>query len=381
MIAEEQVAAPYQRTGSGPLELCIVVPTFKERANVAEVVRRVGDRLTDIQWEIIFVDDDSPDGTADLVREVAQQNPRVRCLQRIGRRGLASACLEGMLASSAPILAVMDADLQHDEQLLRPMLVEIKRGELDIVVGSRYAEGGGLGEWDGGRASISRIATKLSKMVLKVDLKDPMSGFFMITREALFRCVRAGMSSIGFKILLDLFAASPQPLRFRELPYQFRARLAGESKLDSMVAWEYGLMLLDRVFGRVVPVRFIAFALVGSFGILVHLAVLATAYRYANVSFVSSQALATLVAMTSNFWLNNLLTYRDMRLRGWRVLRGWATFVIACSIGAVANVGVAAYLFERETFWIWSAIAGIIVGSVWNYAVTAVYTWSKPKQA
>ena len=363
------------------MELCIVVPTFKERANVAEVVRRVGDRLTDIQWEIIFVDDDSPDGTADLVREVAQQNPRVRCLQRIGRRGLASACLEGMLASSAPILAVMDADLQHDEQLLRPMLVEIKRGELDIVVGSRYAEGGGLGEWDGGRASISRIATKLSKMVLKVDLKDPMSGFFMITREALFRCVRAGMSSIGFKILLDLFAASPQPLRFRELPYQFRARLAGESKLDSMVAWEYGLMLLDRVFGRVVPVRFIAFALVGSFGILVHLAVLATAYRYANVSFVSSQALATLVAMTSNFWLNNLLTYRDMRLRGWRVLRGWATFVIACSIGAVANVGVAAYLFERETFWIWSAIAGIIVGSVWNYAVTAVYTWSKPKQA
>ena len=229
--------------------------------------------------------------------------------------------------------------------------------------------------------SLSRFATRLSKTVLKADLQDPMSGFFMITREAFFRSLRAGVSGIGFKILLDLFASSPQPLRFKELPYEFRARHAGESKLDTMVAWEYGLMLLDRLFGRAIPVRFIAFSLVGGLGIAVHLAVLVLCYRWLQMSFIASQTAATLVAMTSNFWLNNLLTYRDMRLRGWRLVRGWITFVLACSIGALANVGIAGYLFSQNTFWLSSAIAGILVGSVWNYAVTAVYTWKRPRPA
>lgn len=363
--------------------LSIVVPTFNELANVRELRDRVASAMGDADWELIFVDDDSPDGTAALVRELAQADRRVRCVQRIGRRGLASACLEGFMASSAPLIAVMDGDLQHDEQLLPQMLQALQDDDrLDIVVGSRYVDGAGLGDWDHSRKTMSRLATRLGNAVLKADLNDPMSGFFMIRHEVALRCIRAGMSGVGFKILLDLFASSPQPLRFRELPFQFRNRVAGQSKLDINVAWEYVLMLLDRLLGGVVPVRFIAFAMVGGIGLGVHMAVLSVLYGAGDVDFTQAQALATLVAMTSNFFLNNMLTYRDMRLRGWAMARGWLSFTLACSVGAIANVGVAGWLHGHQSgHWLVSALAGVLVGTVWNYAATMVYTWKKPRTA
>jgi len=356
-------------------QLSIIVPTFNEVGNVAELRDRVAAALGDIDWEMIYVDDNSPDGTGAAVCAMAQRDRRVRCIQRIGRRGLASASIEGMLASSAPVVAVIDADLQHDERLLPQMLAVIDSGDVDVVVGSRYVESGGVGGWDESRVAMSRFATRLARIVLKADLHDPMSGFFMIRHDAVVACVKAGVSGIGFKILLDLFATSPTPLRYRELPYQFRDRLSGESKLDTNVAWEYFVMLLDKFLGRAVPIRFIAFSLVGGLGLAVHLAVLTVLYKGGGTTFLVGQTAATMVAMTSNFALNNVLTYRDLRLRGWRWLRGWFSFVLACSVGALANVGVAQYLFERDSFWLSSAIAGILVGAVWNYAVTAVYTW------
>lgn len=360
-------------------QLSIIVPTFDELSNVIELRNRVAEALTGIDWEMIYVDDNSPDGTAQAVRQMAQADRRVRCVQRIGRRGLSSACIEGMLASSAPVVAVMDADLQHDERLLPQMYALIQGGELDVVVGSRYVASGSIGNWDASRAAFSRFATRLSKVVLKADLKDPMSGFFMIRHDVALNCIKAGTSGIGFKILLDLFASSPKPLRYRELPYQFRNRMSGESKLDSNVAWEYFLMLLDRFTGGIVPVRFIAFSFVGGLGLLVHLLVLTALFKGAGTTFIWAQSGATFVAMTSNYVLNNVLTYRDMRLRGWGFVRGWVSFVLACSVGALANVGIADYLFHRESYWVLSAIAGVLVGAVWNYAVTAVYTWKTPK--
>jgi dolichol-phosphate mannosyltransferase len=362
-------------------QLSIVVPTFNEAGNVLELHHRVEAALPGVDWEMVFVDDDSPDGTSAKLLDLAQRDRRVRCMLRIGRRGLASACIEGMLAASSPIVAVIDADLQHDETRLPLMLDLLRDPEVDVVVGSRYVDSGSVDGWDPSRASISRLATKLSRLVLKADLHDPMSGFFMMRREVVVRCVRAGVSGVGFKILLDLFATSPVPLRFREVPYSFRNRFSGESKADTNVAWEYFIMLLDRFLGRAVPIRFIAFSLVGGLGLGAHLAVLALLFKGAGVSFVNAQTAATLVAMTSNFVLNNLLTYRDMRLRGWQLLRGWISFTIACSVGAFANVGIAAYLFEHQTFWVASAVVGVLLGAVWNYAVTAVYTWKKPQAA
>ncbi len=370
-------AAPAQVTtpvfASGP-ELSVIVPTFNERPNVRELVERLQACLADCCWEVIFVDDDSTDRTAALVRELAQDAHRIRCIQRIGRRGLSTACIEGMMASSAPYLAVIDGDLQHDETLLPQMLDELRAGDVDVVVGSRYLPGGGIGSWDGSRASVSLIASRLSRLVLKADLADPMSGFFMIRRDAMEGSVRQ-LSGIGFKILVDFFSSSPRPLRFVELPYEFRSRKAGESKLDSQAAWDYLMLLVDKLIGHLLPVRFVAFSLVGGVGVAVHLAVLAVLMQQVGTNFVTGQTIATLVAMTSNYTLNNLLTYRDRRLKGWDCLRGWFSFAAACGIGAIANVGIASYLFSAEIKWMLAAIAGILVGTVWNFAVTRFYTW------
>jgi dolichol-phosphate mannosyltransferase len=360
--------------------LAIVVPTYNEAENVPVMVARLEETLAGIDWELIFVDDDSPDGTAGRIRGLACANPRLRVLQRIGRRGLSSACIEGMLATAAPYVAVMDADLQHDERLLPEMLRLLRSEPLDIVVGSRYVAGGAVGGWDQRRASMSRLATWLGHRLIKADLKDPMSGFFMLRTEILQPCVRE-LSGVGYKILLDLFATHPGPLRFRELPYRFRPREAGESKLDNAVLWEYLLMLIQKVIGPVIPARFIAFSLIGASGVLVHMLVLWLSFKLFGSSFLFGQAIAALVAMTSNFFLNNLFTYSDMRLRGWDMLRGWLSFVAACSVGALANVGIATWIFETHSLWVLSALAGILVGAVWNYAVTAVYTWKRPKAA
>jgi dolichol-phosphate mannosyltransferase len=360
--------------------LAVVIPTYNEAENVPVLVDRVQQALAGIEWELIFVDDDSPDGTAARVRAIGREDRRVRLLQRVGRRGLSSACIEGMLATTAPYLAVLDADLQHDERLLPEMLGRLQRESLDIVIGSRYVDGGDVGDWSEQRASMSRLATRLGQRLIKADLKDPMSGFFMLRAEVLHECVRE-LSGVGYKILLDLFATHPSPLRFLELPYRFRARHSGESKLDNAVLWEYLLMLIQKWAGPMIPARFIAFSLIGASGVLVHMLVLWLSFKVADSSFLVGQSLAALVAMTTNFFLNNLFTYNDMRLRGWDLLRGWASFVAACSVGALANVGVASWIFESHSLWVLSALAGILVGAVWNYAVTAVYTWKRPKAA
>ncbi|MGB2816273.1 MAG: glycosyltransferase family 2 protein [Burkholderiaceae bacterium] len=375
---DAHAAAPFASTSrttetSIPI-LSIIVPTFKEACNVRTVVQRIGAALEGVDWEVIFVDDDSPDATAEAVRDLARRDHRVRCLQRIGRRGLSSACVEGMLSSSAPYLAVMDADLQHDERILSTMLGILRADEADIVVGSRYVEGGGTGNFAEGRATISRIATRLSRAVTKVPVADPMSGYFMLTSRLLHSTVQ-DLSATGFKILLDLLGSAPADVRVREVPYHFGDRLAGESKLDAKAIRDYLVMLLDKTVGRFVPTRFVVFSLIGLVGVAVHMAVLTTLFAWGETSFVWGQAWATFVAMSFNYALNNELTYRDLRLRGVAWLGGWASFVVACSIGAAANVGIAGFLFEHQEPWAVSAMAGILIGAVWNYAVTSIYTW------
>jgi dolichol-phosphate mannosyltransferase len=365
-------------------ELSIVVPTLNEADCLPELVRCLDSLQLPVTWEVIFVDDDSADESRNVIKTMAATDARVRLLHRIGRRGLASAVIEGMLASTAPMVAVMDADMQHDPMLLRDMWTLLRIDDIDIVVGSRHIPGGGFGTWGEDRQFVSRVATRLSHFVLKADLKDPMSGFFMLRRELIDEVVR-DLSGIGFKILLDIFMSARRPLRFKELPYTFGVRVAGDSKLDSMVATEYILMLLDKTVGRYVPTRFIPFAFIGGLGVFIHMAVLWALFRGLETTFVAGQAVAALVAMTFNFFLNNLFTYRDRRLRGWGLLRGWVSFTLACSVGAVANVGIATYLFHAAPagglWWVASAVAGILVGAVWNYAVTAVYTWSPKSPA
>jgi dolichol-phosphate mannosyltransferase len=354
-------------------DLAVVIPTFNESENVRPLLARLEAALKGIRWEAIFVDDDSPDGTADLVRQLARQNPRVRVVHRIGRRGLASACVEGVLSSSTSYFAVIDADMQHDETLLPRMFERLKEDRLDLVIGSRYAEGGGVGEWNQKRRLISWVAGRAARLVMKASLKDPMSGFFIMRRDAFDATVR-NLSQLGFKILLDLFVSAPRPLRFAELPYRFRQRTHGESKLDSMAAWEYSMLLADKLFSHTIPPRFLLFGVVGGLGLIVHMLILALAF-HAGFRIATSQAIAVVTAMTFNFALNNLVTYRDRRLTGWRFLRGLLSFYAICSLGAVANVGVASLIYAQRPIWWFAGLAGALVGAVWNYAMSALFTW------
>ena len=362
-----------------PLELAVIVPTFNERRNVPILVAALDKALAGRRWEAIFVDDDSPDGTADAARELGRIDPRVRVIQRIGRRGLSSATIEGMCATAAPHVAVIDGDMQHDETLLPKMLDALQAdATLDVAIGSRFVDGGGTGEWDKDRVAKSALATKLSRRVLKVDLSDPMSGFFMVRSEVV-REIVPHLSAIGFKILLDIMTASSRPLKFVELPYVFRTRQEGESKLDHVVAMEYLIALYDRMFGRVIPVRFAMFSGIGALGAGVHFGALWLFYRLFGYSFLTGTIVATLVAMTFNFFLNNALTYRDARLKGFRqLLDGWIGFCLVCSVGAIANVGVAAFLHDvQQAQWAPSALAGIVVAAVWNFALSSRCVWGR----
>jgi dolichol-phosphate mannosyltransferase len=357
-----------------PPELAIVVPTLNERDNIEPLLARLDQTLSGISWEAVFVDDDSQDGTAALLLELQERMPRIRVIRRIGRKGLASACIEGMLATTAPFLAVMDADLQHDETILPVMLDTLRSGDLDIVVGSRFASGGSRGELAGARLLLSRLGRLASRLVSRADLKDPMSGYFVLRRSFFDETVRR-LSGQGFKILLDLFASAPRPVRFGEVPYTFRPRHSGASKLDALVALDYLTLISDKLLGRYLPIRFVLFGLVGLLGVAVHLLSLALAFKLFLAPFYYAQMIATFAAMTFNFNLNNLVTYRDRRLSGVDLLLGHLSFYLICAVGAVVNFQIAEMLFRHRVPWLLAGLAGAVVSAVWNYGVSSTLTW------
>ncbi|MBN9008327.1 MAG: glycosyltransferase family 2 protein [Rhizobiales bacterium] len=368
--------APVDLSTAMPCQLSVVVPTFNERDNVVALYRKLDAALAGIAWEVIYVDDNSPDGTSDVVRKLAAEDPRVRCIRRIGRRGLSGACIEGILASSAPCAAVMDADLQHDETQLPKMLALLESNAAELVVGSRYIEGGSAASFDSQRAGFSKLATELAKRLLRVEVADPMSGFFMIRRDR-FEALAPELSTQGFKILLDVVATAHGSLRITEIPYTFGARLHGESKLDSMVALDFLGLVLAKLTHDIISLRFLLFALVGSVGVVVHFTGLFIAHEVLHWPFAQSQACGAILAMTSNFLLNNFLTYRDQRLKGFGILRGLLLFYLVCSVGLLANVGVAFSVYDQEPIWWLAGAAGALMGVVWNYAVSSLFVWRK----
>lgn len=366
-----------EQAASRPPELTVVVPCYNERPNVAPLVRALDAALDGVAWEVLFVDDDSPDGTAGAARALASADPRVRCIRRIGRRGLASAVMEGALASSAPFVAVMDGDLQHDETRLPMMLANLRSGTCDLVVASRHMEGGDTeGLSSRFRHRLSGVGIRLAQRILPVRLTDPMSGFFMLSRPWL-DAVAPRVTGRGFKILLDLVLSAPVQPRVVEVAARFRPRVAGESKLDVLVLAQFGALLLDKALGGWVPLRFVAFAAVGALGLLVHLAVLSLGYDVARLRFENAQVIATVVAMAFNFQLNNQLTYRDQRLTGAHFWRGLVLFMVVCGLGAAAGVGIANALYASKTGWTLSGATGAVVALVWNYAVSATLVWRR----
>ncbi|MGD2172014.1 MAG: glycosyltransferase family 2 protein [Gammaproteobacteria bacterium] len=355
--------------------LSVIIPTFNEQDNVGQVYSAVAKALEGLDWEIIFVDDASRDATTAEVVTLSQEDRRVRLIRRIGRRGLSSACIEGMLACTSEFVAVMDADLQHDEKLLPKMLDRLAQDpSLDLVVGSRYCERASTGSLPSHRVKISEWATRFSQLFARTSITDPMSGFFML-RFSKLEEIAPQLSGIGFKVLLDILMSSRSGFKVEELPYQMRSRHQGESKLDAKVAYDYFLLIADKTIGIYFPIRLLMFLMVGATGVLVQLLFVWLLHIVLATEFVTATVVATGVAMTSNFILNNWFTHYDRRLTGAALIKGYLSFVLACSIGATINVFVADLSFETLGIWWIASPLGAVFGSIWNYTMSNILTW------
>ena len=374
VVAGRQTRPVASPPSPGPVELSVIVPTFNERGNVAPLLARLEATLAGVVWEAIFVDDDSPDGTAQQVKTIAAHDPRVRCLRRVNRRGLAGACIEGILGSSAPYVAVIDADLQHDETLLPRMLDSLRSGRSDLVVATRFGAGGSAEALSPTRETGSRLARRLARMIGGVTLSDPMSGFFAIRRDR-FDPLAASLSPHGFKILLDIVLRARGTLRITEEPFVFGSRVYGESKLDALVVLEYLGLLISRASLDTVTAGFLSRALVGVIGLGVHLAALRAGLA-SGLPFLQAYTLGALIALGANFLITNLLlTHHDRRLRGWAVIPGLLVFGVTSALGLVAGIGTAAWLYALRPVWWLAGSAGAVIGAVCGRATSPRFVW------
>ncbi len=364
------------------LELSVVIPTFNERENVGAIVESLERVLGTDGWEVVFVDDASPDGTADAVRRLARQDRRVRLISRHNRRGLASAVVEGALAASGEIIAVMDGDLQHDESVLPELYRRVAEGEADIASASRFLEDHAReGLSSDQRLQMSNTGIAMANRFFGLELTDPLTGFFVVRRDRLEAAV-PHLSGLGFKILLDLVTSMDPPPRVSEVPFRFRQRAAGESKLDRRVMYDFMLFFMEKWIGRFAPIpgTWLSLALVSALGLLTHLAVVIPAVSVFNVPFVPAQLLATAASMFATFSANNLISHRDSTLRGRRFWTGFAVFTLLCAIGIAANVGVAALIRADfpQLLYIVPALAGAMISVLWNFAASKAFArWKK----
>ena len=361
--------------------LSVIVPTYREAANVRVLFERLTAALEGLPWEMIVVDDDSPDGTADVAYAIAACDPRVRCLRRVNRVGLAGAVIEGWLASSADLVAVIDGDLQHDETILPKMYAALFSSDVDLAIGTRVADETVPGGLSPARQRLSDLGAWFFRRIAGTAISDPMSGFFM-TRREIVASLAPRLSPDGFKILVDLVLSSDRPLKIVETPYVFRKRVAGKSKLSPLVGLDFLGLVVHHATGGVLPIRFVLFATIGGVGLLVHLAVLlGLITALGAVDFAYSQIAATIAAMASNFALNNEITYRSYRYRGLGLIGGFLLFALLCSVGAITNVNIASWLFHSNNRWWVAGLAGGLVGVVWNYAASTTFVWRRRRKS
>jgi dolichol-phosphate mannosyltransferase len=363
--------------------LSVIVPTYREAANVPRLFERLAVVLDGLPWEMVVVDDDSSDGTYDVAYAIAARDPRMRCLRRVNRTGLAGAVIEGWLASSADFVAVIDGDLQHDEAALPQMYAALERGDGNLAIGTRAPDPTQPGGLSPARQKLSDLGKWFFSLASGVHVSDPMSGFFMTRRDIVAK-LAPRLSPDGFKILVDLILSSRHTLKAVEIAYVFRPRTAGESKLSPLVGLDFLGLVAHHASGGALPVRFVLFAMIGGVGLVVHLAVLWLLIGGDTPrDFTVSQIGATVAAMASNFVLNNEITYRNRRYRGLSKFTGFLVFAALCGIGAIANVNIANLLYHTHRSWgpggmAWEIIAGMagaIIGVVWNYAASNTFVW------
>lgn len=357
----------------------IVLPTFNERKNITPILRELLCLQNRFDLEVIVVDDDSADGTADLVKELAQQEPRLRLIRRVGRSGLSSAIKEGLLDATGDLAVVMDCDGQHEPVAVTRALEALHTHASDLIIGSRFhAEGSTIGlsdkrEWQ------SIKANQLARMSLPRyrQLSDYMSGFFALRLNRCLPIIRQ-VDVQGFKFLYELLAISRGGLKVVEIPLSFQTREHGDSKLDIAVFWDFGVSIIHTLMLRAVPRRAVSFALVGITGIGVQL-LSSSLLMLAGLTFHQALPGAVLLSACSNYLINNSLTFRHLRLKGTALLAGLIKFLAVASLPMLANVGLAGIFYARvANDTLLAQIAGIAVVFVWNYAASSRLVWNTP---
>jgi dolichol-phosphate mannosyltransferase len=326
---------------------------------------------------LIVVDDDSPDGTSNVAFALAAEDRRLRCLRRINRSGLAGAVIEGWMSSSADFVAVIDGDLQHDESILPAMYDALAKRSGDLAIGTRPKDADGRSSLSPARQALSNLGAWVFRRIAGTAVTDPMSGFFMIRRE-IVSSLAPRLSPDGFKILVDVILSAGGGLKIIEVPYVFRKRHAGESKLTPLVGMDFLGLVVHHATAGLLPIRFALFASIGAVGLLVHIVALsAIRHWFSTLTFDAGQLVATILAMGSNFILNNEITYRPYRFSGPGLVAGFVAFALGCSVGVLANINVASWLYAADGTWWVAGLAGALLSVVWNYAVSTNLVWRR----
>jgi dolichol-phosphate mannosyltransferase len=372
----------------------VITPTFNEAENLPILVGRLHDALADIPHEIIVADDDSPDRTWEVAEGLAADDPRITVMRRFHDPGLSASVLDGMSVARGEVLAVIDADLQHDESILADMVEQVLDDRADVVVGSRSTAGGGYGEWSSSRRFVSWVATLIARLLLRVPVSDPMSGYFAVSRRA-YEATAPQLNPRGFKILLE-FIGRNRDLRVSEVGYEFSNRVHGETKLNRSVIRSYLLGVAELRLGRQVNPTFLLYVLVGIVGLIVN----STAFWLAEwigfpvvttglndeidpiaTSFLFSLQLSILVL----FVLNNEFTFWEQRFQGLRLLPAFVVYEAMSLLGA--GVHVAVFTFLQESGFLLSFfggatrvvhnLLGAVVALIINWYLNTTYLWRR----
>ena len=377
------------------IDISVVIPTYNEAENLPMLVEKLSLVLKDFSYEIVVVDDNSPDKTWEVADNLSSQYP-VRMIRRFTEKGLSSAVMVGMASSHGKIFTVIDADLQHDERIIPKMYDALTKSGADIAIGSRAVLGGSYGDWSKRRRFMSMVATTMAKTLLRVKITDPMSGFFSITREC-FNKTAEKINPRGFKILLE-FVGRNKDLKIKEIGYTFRNRVFGETKLSASEIRNYLIALYDIRFGKYIPPIFFLYSLVGVSGVFVNLSFfklgefLGFPRIYTGISeFIDPVYTAVpfgyQMAIFTNYYLNNTFTFYEKRKKGFRAfLAGFLMFQLVSLFGLFIQTGVFQLLhingflygaFAEEWRALFNNACGIVVALVSNYYLNMNFTWGR----
>ena len=359
--------------------LSIILPTFNEAGSISKMVSSLLELTSDWRTEILIVDDDSQDGTSDIVRTMAIQDQRIKLIQRVGRSGLASAIKEGLIAALYPFAVAMDSDGQHEPPAVLAAVEQLDNGA-DLVIGSRFLVNSAIHGLSERRTEGSNLANRLARWSLPKNychLTDYMSGFFAMDLRRCNQLVRK-VDVNGFKFLYELLAISKGRLNTIEIPLNFQPRLHGSSKLDYAVLWDFLISLIHTALFRLLPRRAISFGLVGLSGVFVQL-IITSLVMSLGPSFQQALPLAVVSAASSHYLINNTLTFKDKRQHGRQLLKGLLKFLLVASLPSLANIGLATVFYNLvQTNAIVAQLSGIIVVYIWNYAASSRFVWNAP---